>query len=193
MKSRVPSEHIQEPKLNSPNNFYCMPTNNKFHWHSFSSSKDDILYVKTEPSLTDLNSCLTNAKLEVSMFILNNQDGDEIIIIVTMNGAIFWDVMPGRLTEIHWCFRGRSCLYFQGQRVSQARNQQRAVKWQAGLCSCETTQSYISDVRGLPKLSSYSELLGLLWTLSIVWYVKDKRPQRFGDWICLRPQVDGAG
>jgi hypothetical protein len=20
-----------------------------------------------------------------------------------------------------------------------------------------------------------------------------KRPQRFGDWICLRPQVDGAG
>jgi hypothetical protein len=24
-------------------------------------------------------------------------------------------------------------------------------------------------------------------------YVEDKIPQRFGDWICLRPQVDGAG
>jgi hypothetical protein len=33
----------------------------------------------------------------------------------------------------------------------------------------------------------------LFWTLSIVLYVEDKRPQRFGDWICLRPQVDGAG
>jgi hypothetical protein len=29
--------------------------------------------------------------------------------------------------------------------------------------------------------------------LSIVLYVEDKKPQRFGDWICLRPQVDGAG
>jgi hypothetical protein len=38
-----------------------------------------------------------------------------------------------------------------------------------------------------------TELLGLFWTLSIVLYVEDKRPQRFGDWICLRPQVDGAG
>jgi hypothetical protein len=37
------------------------------------------------------------------------------------------------------------------------------------------------------------ELLGLFWTLSIVLYVEDKIPQRFGDWICLRPQVDGAG
>jgi hypothetical protein len=35
-----------------------------------------------------------------------------------------------------------------------------------------------------------TELLGLFWTLSIVLYVKDKRPERFGDWICLRPQVD---
>jgi hypothetical protein len=35
-----------------------------------------------------------------------------------------------------------------------------------------------------------TELLGLFLTLSIVWYVEDKRPQRFGDWICLRPQVD---
>jgi hypothetical protein len=25
------------------------------------------------------------------------------------------------------------------------------------------------------------------------WYVEDNRPQRFGDCICLRPQVDGAG
>jgi hypothetical protein len=38
-----------------------------------------------------------------------------------------------------------------------------------------------------------TELLGLFWTLSIVVYVEDKRPQSFGDWICLRPQVDGAG
>jgi hypothetical protein len=37
-----------------------------------------------------------------------------------------------------------------------------------------------------------TEPLDLFWTLSIVWYVEDKRPQRFGDWICLRPQVDGA-
>jgi hypothetical protein len=40
---------------------------------------------------------------------------------------------------------------------------------------------------------SNTELLGLFWTLSIVLYVEDKRPQRFGDWICLRPQVGGAG
>jgi hypothetical protein len=37
-----------------------------------------------------------------------------------------------------------------------------------------------------------TELLGLFLTLSIVLYVEDKRPQRFGEWICLRPQVDGA-
>jgi hypothetical protein len=36
-----------------------------------------------------------------------------------------------------------------------------------------------------------TELFGLFWTLSIVLYVEDKRPQRFGDWICLRPQVMG--
>jgi hypothetical protein len=40
---------------------------------------------------------------------------------------------------------------------------------------------------------SRTELLGLFWTLSIVLYVEDKRPQRFGDWIFLRPHVDGAG
>jgi hypothetical protein len=34
-----------------------------------------------------------------------------------------------------------------------------------------------------------TELLGLFWTLSIVLYVEDKRPQRFGDWICLRNVV----
>jgi hypothetical protein len=33
--------------------------------------------------------------------------------------------------------------------------------------------------------SVYTELLGLFSTLSIVWYVEDKRPHRFGDWICL--------
>jgi hypothetical protein len=38
-----------------------------------------------------------------------------------------------------------------------------------------------------------TELFGFFWNLSIVWYVEvHKRPQRFGDWICLRPQVDGA-
>jgi hypothetical protein len=40
---------------------------------------------------------------------------------------------------------------------------------------------------------NYTELLGLFWTLFIVLYVEDKRPQRFRDWICLHPQVDGAG
>jgi hypothetical protein len=43
------------------------------------------------------------------------------------------------------------------------------------------------------QLNYCTELLGLFWTLSIVWYIEDKRPQRFGDWICLRLQVDGAG
>jgi hypothetical protein len=38
-----------------------------------------------------------------------------------------------------------------------------------------------------------TELFGLFRTLSIVLYLEDKIPQRFGDWICLRPQVDGAG
>jgi hypothetical protein len=38
-----------------------------------------------------------------------------------------------------------------------------------------------------------TEVLGLFWTLSIVLFVDVKTTQRFGDWICLRPQVDGAG
>jgi hypothetical protein len=38
-----------------------------------------------------------------------------------------------------------------------------------------------------------TELLGLFWTLFIVLYMEDKRPQRFRDWICLCPQVDGEG
>jgi hypothetical protein len=33
----------------------------------------------------------------------------------------------------------------------------------------------------------------LFWTLSIVFYAEVRRPQRFGDWIGHRPQVDGAG
>jgi hypothetical protein len=36
---------------------------------------------------------------------------------------------------------------------------------------------------------SCTELLGLFWTLSIVWYVEDKRPQRFGDRSSLRNVV----
>jgi hypothetical protein len=39
----------------------------------------------------------------------------------------------------------------------------------------------------------FTELLGVFLTLSIVWYVEDKIPQHFGDWICLHPQVVGAG
>jgi hypothetical protein len=45
----------------------------------------------------------------------------------------------------------------------------------------------------LVNFAKSTELLGLFSTLSIVLYVEDKRPQCFGDWICLRPQVDGAG
>jgi hypothetical protein len=44
------------------------------------------------------------------------------------------------------------------------------------------------------EMFGITELLGLFWTSSIVLYVEDKKiPQRFGDWICLRPRVDGAG
>jgi hypothetical protein len=43
-------------------------------------------------------------------------------------------------------------------------------------------------------LCKSTELLGLFWTLSIVLCVEDKKiPQRFGDWVCLRPQVNGVG
>jgi hypothetical protein len=49
------------------------------------------------------------------------------------------------------------------------------------------------EKRTARNMNCGTELLSLLWTLSIVLYVEDKRPQRFGDWICLRPQVDGAG
>jgi hypothetical protein len=34
-----------------------------------------------------------------------------------------------------------------------------------------------------------TELLGLFWTLSIVWYIQDKKPQHFGDRSSLRNVV----
>jgi hypothetical protein len=54
------------------------------------------------------------------------------------------------------------------------------------MCSCEL---YLHSLLMPKHLTHSTELLGLFWTLSIVLYVKVKRPQRFGDWICLRPQV----
>jgi hypothetical protein len=45
----------------------------------------------------------------------------------------------------------------------------------------------------VPKLCGSYTSFGLFWTSSIVWYVKDKRPQHFGDWICVRPQVGREG
>jgi hypothetical protein len=50
----------------------------------------------------------------------------------------------------------------------------------------------MKSVRLSQQWLQITELLGLFWTPSIVFYVEDKRP-RFGDWICLCPQVDGAG
>jgi hypothetical protein len=67
-----------------------------------------------------------------------------------------------------------------------------------------TTRRYIPEDSTLhnhccENLKTYNLIIvhyraiGLFWTLSFVLYVEDKRAQRFGDWICLRPQVDGAG
>jgi hypothetical protein len=42
-------------------------------------------------------------------------------------------------------------------------------------------------------VQNYNVYLGLYSASGI--YIKDKKkkePQRLGDWICLRPQVDGA-
>jgi hypothetical protein len=30
------------------------------------------------------------------------------------------------------------------------------------------------------------------WTFSIIWYSKNYKKQRFGDWICFHPQVGGG-
>jgi hypothetical protein len=49
------------------------------------------------------------------------------------------------------------------------------------------------DLKGFWRWCMLYRTTGLILDLSIVWYVEDKRPQGFGDWICLRPQMDGAG
>jgi hypothetical protein len=33
----------------------------------------------------------------------------------------------------------------------------------------------------------------VIWTLSIVRYSRNQKPQRVGKWICFRPQVRGRG
>jgi hypothetical protein len=61
-----------------------------------------------------------------------------------------------------------------------------------------TLLQLLMSAYGTSRFQDYTslnkELFGLFWTLSMVLYVEDKKiPQRFGDWMCLRPQVDGAG
>jgi hypothetical protein len=41
-----------------------------------------------------------------------------------------------------------------------------------------------------PSIYTYSELL-VSWTLSTVRYSRSEKTQRFGNWICFRPQVRG--
>jgi hypothetical protein len=43
----------------------------------------------------------------------------------------------------------------------------------------------------ISKHNANSELLGF-WPLSIVWSYKTYRAQRFGNWICFRPQVENG-
>jgi hypothetical protein len=45
-----------------------------------------------------------------------------------------------------------------------------------------------SKTANLTYVNTYSELLSF-WTLSIVRNSKDKKTQRFGNWICFCPQV----
>jgi hypothetical protein len=72
--------------------------------------------------------------------------------------------------------------------------------------------AFVSNYRSISLLNNFSKLLefGLERILMMVYVVQNylasfrlhpssgmwkfyKKPQRFGEWICLRPQVDGAG
>jgi hypothetical protein len=52
--------------------------------------------------------------------------GFEVPTAVTRKSTNFWGVTPCSMVEVHQCFWGTYCLHLQGQRVSQARNQQEA-------------------------------------------------------------------
>jgi hypothetical protein len=63
-----------------------------------------------------------------------------------------------------------------------------------------TDEMYTNLIYGLcnycftnPEYKAWNYIAIGLVSDSIHRPVEDKRPQRFGDWICLRPQVDGAG
>jgi hypothetical protein len=86
--------------------------------------------------------------------------------------------------------------------LEECTNQQRRsvvrFLWAKGLTAKDIHKCFLFTVGSVCRVKRFTtrwqtELLGLFWILSIVFYVEDKRPQRFGDWICLRPQVDGAG
>jgi hypothetical protein len=51
----------------------------------------------------------------------------EMITTVLMKGSILWDITPCSLLKVNQCFRGTCCLHFQGQRISQVKNQCEAV------------------------------------------------------------------
>jgi hypothetical protein len=40
--------------------------------------------------------------------------------------SVLWDIMTYSLLKVNWCFGEMCCLHFQGQRISQARNQHEA-------------------------------------------------------------------
>jgi hypothetical protein len=62
----------------------------------------------------------------------------------------------------------------------------------AGIWVCRSNEAEKKCVYKLSEtpLENYWACFGL-YPSSCMW--KKKIPQRFGDWICLRPQVDGAG
>jgi hypothetical protein len=58
----------------------------------------------------------------------------EVLATVIMKSSVFWDIMPCTLLKVNWHFGGTCCLHLQGQRISQASNQQeRGSKEQVAL------------------------------------------------------------
>jgi hypothetical protein len=60
----------------------------------------------------------------------------EVLIPVVMKSSIFWDISPCSPSKVNRRFGRTCCLYLQGQRISQARNQRKSV---ATLATCFPT------------------------------------------------------
>jgi hypothetical protein len=82
-----------------------------------------------------------------------------------MKSSVFWDITPCSPLKVNWCFEG-TCLHFQSQRISQARNQCES-RWKAedGRChvplKCQLTFNRLHSIM--------SQKIRTLWNYTRLW------------------------